>query len=636
MSRAGAAALLLALAAAPRAQGPGAAALAGGGALRLRADPASVMLGRGARASIVVEGAGEAPPAVTASAGRVAEVRAIAPGVFEAEWIAPAEAYPQVAIVSAVSGDRAGWIALPLVGTGVAVAHAVPASLIRVTIGDTTFGPARTDPSGEARVRVVVPPGVTKALHGETELDLNIPAARHVHLAADRAAAGAEREHVVTLRVFAVGATGAPRAGAPVELSVSEGRVEALAEVAPGSWVARWTLPPGPAGTARARASLRDEGELEAEVEVARAAGPAARIEVEPSVRRAVAGVDERVLLRIRVTDAAGNPVAVDRPRVEASLGSVERIEETGPGGFLAALALPARFDGHGRADVSIAAGGTSAAAAIELAPAAPGRLVLAAPDAPVVADGSREARVHVEVLDRFGNAIADLVPTLSASARAEIAAERDGTAWTLTYRPARVRSDARHDLVVRAGPLDAATTLSVVAPAPRAVVAPKLGFAAASGGLRSAYVAAEGCWWTTWLRDRVGLAVEVGTFELDRSDTVAAGASSIGLRGESRYVPVLASAVWDGGRLGPGRWWAAAGAGAAYVTSTLTVEGARVYDAGWTAAAHATGGWGLRAGGGTAFGEARLAWHGDPGLETLRGTLTAFVLSIGYRWTAY
>jgi hypothetical protein len=93
---------------------------------------------------------------------------------------------------------------------------------------------------------------------------------------------------------------------------------------------------------------------------------------------------------------------------------------------------------------------------------------------------------------------------------------------------------------------------------------------------------------------------------------------------------------VWDGGAAGPGRWWAAAGIGAALVASTLTVDGAAFHDDGWAAAAHLTGGWGVAVAGGTAFAEARVAWCGDPALETLRGTLTAVVLSLGYRWVAY
>ena len=630
------AALLLALAL-QAADGGGDPPQHGGAALRVRAEPSTVVLGPRARASILVEGAGGEPPAVTASVGRVAAIRAVGTGTFAADWIAPEDAWPQVAILSAISGGRAGWIALPLVGTGLAVAHAEPGSSIKVTIGDALFGPVRADRSGEARVRVVVPPGVTKARHGADELDLDVPATLHVHLATDRALAGAERDQVVTLRVFAVDPAGGPRAAAPVELSVSEGRVEVLSEVSPGSWIARWTLPAGAAASAQARASLRDEPGREAAVVVARPAGPPARISVEPSVDRAVAGGDERVLLRVRVTDAAGNPVGPPAPpRVEASFGNVRAVDEVERGTFVAALELPVRRDGRRRADVTVAAGELSAAAAVELAPGAPARLVLAAPDAPVIADGTREARLRVQVLDQFGNEVEDAVPSVSASARAEVGAEREEGGWTVRYRPARVRADARQDVVVRAGPLAAATTLQVIAPAQRLVVAPKVGFAASSGGLRSAYLAAEGCFWTAWQDGRVGVALEVGTFDLDRTDRVTAGASTVILAGESRYVPVLASVAWDGGALGPGRWWISAGAGAALVTSTLTVDGAAVHDAGWAAAAHATGGWGLRLGAGTAFAEARLAWHGNPGLETLSGSMTAFVLSAGYRWVAY
>jgi hypothetical protein len=60
---------------------------------------------------------------------------------------------------------------------------------------------------------------------------------------------------------------------------------------------------------------------------------------------------------------------------------------------------------------------------------------------------------------------------------------------------------------------------------------------------------------------------------------------------------------------------------------------GAVASESGLVPVLHASAGWGLRLGRATPFAEARLAWHGDPGFDALRGSLTTltFLLGCGY-----
>ncbi len=206
-----------------------------------------------------------------------------------------------------------------------------------------------------------------------------------------------------------------------------------------------------------------------------------------------------------------------------------------------------------------------------------------------------------------------------------------------ISYRPRRAREDQVHVLTFSGGGLEREERLSLLAPVRRFEVAPKVGYALSTGGLRSLVVAAEGALWPERLGGRAGVLLEVGTFVFDKTETVAAGAGTLDVSANARYVPVLLSGAWRFLRLASVRAWASAGAGPAFVSSEVAAPGQpTVREAGWVAAAHFSTGADVRLGPGMPFVEARLAWHSDPRLEALRGSLTSFALSIGYRYEAY
>jgi hypothetical protein len=337
--------------------------------LVLRAEPSALVLAAGARATIEIEAGVEELPIVTANVGRVVNLRAVGGGRFTGEFLPPSTAHPQVAIVAASSAGRWGWTAIPLWGRGLAVARSAPHANIRVTIGDTSFGPVRADAAGEARVPVVVPSGVERAYHRDKPLDLGVPPTLHVHLAVAREAAPADVAQEVPVRVFAVTPSGSPRGGAPVVVEVTHGEIVALTEVAPGELAGTWRLPAGAAEPATARVRLADEASLAFASSLERPPGAPAHVTLEADRAAIVAGEGLPVTLRVHVADAAGNP-AYAAPHVEATLGAVSTLHAISPGAWEARLDVPAAVRRARRIDVTARAGGLVGQTAIAVAPA--------------------------------------------------------------------------------------------------------------------------------------------------------------------------------------------------------------------------------------------------------------------------
>jgi hypothetical protein len=534
------------------------------GRVTVRADPATLVLASEARASLEIEAGGEALPVVTANVGRVQNVRALGGGKFAADYLPPREAYPQVAMVAALAGDRCGWASIPLIGSGVAVARSVPGSPIRVTIGDASFGPVKADATGEAQVPVIVPPGVRFAYQRGKPLELGIPSTARVHLVVARTAAPADAPRDVPLFAFAVTPQGKARDGAPVAVAVSEGSVEGWTETASGAFAGTWRLPAGRAGTATATARIADDPGPAATVEVARPPGAPARLALEAPRARFMAGEDP-IALRIRVEDAAGNAVA-DVPRIEATVGTLSAPAAAGPGQWQTTLLLPAQLGAARLAEIVARAGGAEGRVRLELAPAPP-----------------------TEVLS------------------------------------------------VGAGELDGSARLALAAAERRVAVAPKLGVAASTGGLRSTYVGAEAEYGTPLLAGRLRLVLEAGTFVHERTDTVAVGDGSVAVHARARYVPIVASLRWRE-KLGTAQaLWASAGGGLAHVSSVVSTPGATAQqESGAVAALQTSAAWGMRLGPGMPFAEVRLAWHSEPRFETLRGALTLFTIGVGYLYDTH
>jgi hypothetical protein len=558
--------------------------------------------------------------------GALAGLRAAGPGRAVAEYLPPPDARPQVAIVAAACGARHGWTQIPIVGRGVAIARTAPGAAIRVTIGARSYGPAVADANGEARVTVDVPPGVRFAHQGERPLDLRVPPSRHAHVLLDPPALRADRAAEVRVLAFAVTAEGAPRGAAPLRLTASAGALGDAVELEPGVTLARWTLPAGPAGRPRLEARLEGDAGPPAVAELERPAGPPARIDAAPDRAVAVAG-EAPVQLDVTVLDAAGNP-APDDLRVEPE-GLVLERRGTGPGTWAVGLEVPERLAGRAALEVSLAAGEAAAAARVALA-AAPAERLAVEPETPeVVADGRATLGFRVALLDRFGNPVDATPPAAESREGSEVATVRDGDGFLVTVRPRRRFEPAEDVVTITGAGRTERLPVALRARAPLVALAARVGMVAAAGGARSGYLGAGA---ELFPSARLGGSLEAGALALAREDRVRPGAAAVALRGEVRYLPVVASLRW--------RWSPSpgtvvlVGAGGALAAASAEVRVAgqpAVRENGAAAGAQLSLGAGRRLGAGALTVELRGLWLTALGLEAVRGRTLAAGLVAGW-----
>jgi hypothetical protein len=138
-------------------------------------------------------------------------------------------------------------------------------------------------------------------------------------------------------------------------------------------------------------------------------------------------------------------------------------------------------------------------------------------------------------------------------------------------------------------------------------------------------------------LDGRLALVLEGGRLVRDRTDELSAGAQLLAIRGRVRYLPITASARYERAVGTRQRAWVGGGAGVAHVASSVSAGSAPARsESGVVPSLRAAAAWGLRLGHATAFAEAGLAWHGPPGFEALRGSLTVVTVSLGCRYDAY
>ncbi|HEY7725035.1 MAG TPA: hypothetical protein VH880_06865 [Anaeromyxobacteraceae bacterium] len=599
-------------------------------ALTIRAEPAELTLGTGSRATLHVGGAGDAAPRLQVSAGRIDELRPDGAGSFAAVYHPPAESHPQLAIVSAAGASGCGFAVLRLLGQGDAEVKARRRTSVSVRIGDRVFGPVDTDGKGRATVPVVVPPGVSHALHGRQVIPLRPPPLRQVALALDPAEAATDRMVESRVLAFAAAEEGAAWTGPPPRLEVSEGTLSGPTRLGPGAFLWRWRVPAGRPRTAAVSARLEASRSLAAESRIELGAGRAARLLVGSARKWAAAG--DRVDFTVRAADAAGNP-AEGAPRLELSAGSLESLERLEPGAWRARVAVPESLGGRQRLELLARVGEAHGRAAVVLAPGAPSRIAMELGAADVVADGDCEVPLALLVADRFGNPVPE--PPAVGAGRGSIAgiAPRRAGGWQARYRGPRLEERSFDTVRAWLGPTETSGRLLLL-PRVRALsLAARVGASLRPGGASGPSAAIEAAFWPHRLRGAGGVALEVGWSSFERSDPVAVGAGAARLEGRAQFASALASGLW---RFRPGpkaAFWLAGGGGLVLVASRVGLSAAPpLAETAWIPEAHVAAGAGHRLGPGSPFLEARLGWQADPGLDALRGSLTSLTLSLGYR----
>jgi len=443
---------------------------AGGPPLQIVAEPRELVLGRDGGADLRI-GAPEDVEEVSlsASAGRVEDVRKLAAGSFAARFVPPASRVPQVVIVAAVArtprGMADGWIAIPCSGQANARVHAAPGAEIALTIGDRRFGPRAAGPDGVAVIPIVVPPGVREAHHGFKPIDLGVPETPLLHAVLDRATVLADRTERVRVLAWVVAPHGAARRGDAPAFEPTRGTVSVV-ERQPGEIDAVWTLPPGHAGEERMVVRLPGASASRTVLRLDAVTGPPAVIAMSFDRPGAVAGAEEGVALTARALDAGGNPVraalAVDAEGVELS-----DVREPEAGVLLARLRAPAALHGRKEAVVraSAAEAGITGTRTLPLLPGAPARARLGGIWGAI--RSGHEAVLALRIADAGGNPVPP-VPTVTTDQGKVVAVQADGPgAWRVRWVAPAVQAPARARLSAEAGGARASLEPVVLPPRP-------------------------------------------------------------------------------------------------------------------------------------------------------------------------
>lgn len=586
--------------------------------LQLSAEPSLLRLGADARATVRISCREE--PVLSASAGHLEGLHRVAPDAFEADYLPPDGALPEVAIVAAIAAGVPGWTAIPLWGQGDALVKTRPRASISVRIGAQTFGPVEADAKGEALVPVTVPPGVQTALHGKRVIDLHVPATRTLHLASGRAEVLADRSEDVELFAFAVEPNGGARLDAPLRATASRGTLSSWEPAGPGLYRARWTLPAAAPSVERVTATLGDGFESVAEVRVK--PGPARTLALEVDRARAVAG-EGPLQLHAVARDAGGNEAA-EPVQFEASSGIVKPLAAG-----RAELAVPEKLEGRERISITARAGAVTSQASVALAAASAAEASFPGASLSVRADG-RPVDVRLDVRDRFGNPAADAQPTATAEqGSAKVSAH--GRTFLATYVPPLLHERSSALVSVRSGDALAKLRIDLLPRLRPFTLGAKAGAFSNASGITAPLVGLEGA--LRW--DRVSVGLEAAYAFIARSETVtptgAAGPVQVRSRTDLAllWAPVALRVPFDDRTLawvsaGPqlSALWTRSGLGTTLgPTSAALVPGAQIA-VGGEHRFHAA----------TPFAELRFGVLRDPGLAVLRGPLKTISFALGAR----
>ncbi len=350
-------------------------------------------------------------------------------------------------------------------------------------------------------------------------------------------------------------------------------------------------------------------------------------------LERSEARVGESITISVSTEDADGAP-ADAHVTLDCDFGQLGAVARVAQGLYGTTLVVPKRLPSAQSILLFARADAVSSESVLSVIPGTAAAMTLSAPGA-VHVGAAASAQLEVTLTDAYGNAAED-APRATATRGALRAPEHIGPGrWAISYVPDPALEDAEEVLTLEAGPLRRTQRIRLTTSDSWVAVGPWSG-AVLAGGTAGLAVGAEASWWRRLGESQLGAVLDLGWWSLGERTSVPLPGGATELQSERSALPFTASVAW-GLQLGPrAAGWIALGGGAALVSSTQKLEGQpAIREVGWSPAAGATAGLGLRAWRGLAFVELRGLWIDDPGLETLRGTSWPVLLLAGYRFDA-
>lgn len=276
-------------------------------------------------------------------------------GVYTFEYTLPAEYYPQYAIFGAVAAcdgsighDRS---VVPLLGSGEARVKAKPRSEVILRVGESTFGPVRSDKKGEALIPIVVPPGTEYGYSEGRKINLELPPFNRICASAEtnrvKAKTGQTR-----LRIYVIDKKGNPAAQAKLTMTAKHGEVGDISRFEKGIYTALYRAPRSTTSlTDTVTVQLENDPESRSEVSIGIGSQSPTKVSISSSTESYRAGSGENITFTIAVTDDEGSP-ANGQVSLHSSFGKLTPPKKIETGLYRSDLTLPNRFDELDKATV--------------------------------------------------------------------------------------------------------------------------------------------------------------------------------------------------------------------------------------------------------------------------------------------
>jgi hypothetical protein len=647
----------LAWTASARAEAGGAAAPAAAPVgLQVTLTPARPFLVLGADTEVAIDvevrgpGAEALAPARTfATVGSLEAPRATGvPGRFTARYVAPADRFPEVALLVVELGNGAqrlrGTTRLPLHATTEMPLRTSPSAQVTLRVGEQWFGPVAADKQGHVKIPIEVPPGLrfgtARAVdHNgnvkETEVDLQPAPWKRVLIVAPPIL---DVGSFVEVAVLALDPDGQPAAQGRLSLHSTEGLVHALGAAGPGEARFLVEVPRRVgAGVLALTAAAAGTPLGRAELAVPLIAGRPRSLTLSPSLRRLVIGGGAQARVVVSAHDQFGNPTSADRARATVD-GEPVALRVTAGGLGILVVPPPPYYDGKDRVSVEVTLDDARSTQDIFLTGGSPTALSLTLHEDHLVADGRRATELRARAFDRNGTPT--LVPGLSwetpGGRLGAVRSPREGE-YLAEFVPERAHEPHKELVVVTAGPaLRAAASLEVAPPPLHVLVGARVGVYTNLGPIVGPAAFLEALVPLAHHTDRFVAGLVAGYL---RGDFSVAGPNKVTSRLRVDQVPLLAVARYRfAGAIGADLS-AGAGAGVSLAVTRLTPDvndAATVVEAGaWTVALEgdAEASFSLRPG--RLVVGARYLWvdlgrtsHGD----SVSGNVAGVMGDLGYR----
>lgn len=324
-------------------------------AMRLSADPSTLLLGRDAETSVRIQVDPVAGPRtadqlrVHATAGTLENLTPLGDGELRVRWLAPTDddAGRGLALIT-VSDARQptrsyGALALSLQESTTLDVEAPAGTSVLVRAGEREFGPAPVPDSGTVSVPVTLGPElsevtvITADADGQVTqepLPLEPPSLSRVHLLPVHPSVPGDSAVSVPVRAVVFDPFGLPDAEADLQLWASDGAVSAPRHEGSGVYAATWT--PNnreTTGEVQLTAMLRDEPAQRdaATVSVVPLRPATLTLGASPNPLRQGAGSVDAI---VTLSDSAGDGLAAQPVSVEATGGSAGEVVDVGMGTY--------------------------------------------------------------------------------------------------------------------------------------------------------------------------------------------------------------------------------------------------------------------------------------------------------------